>query len=78
MMNPILNATHAHIEAGKRISRVTVDNRIKTTNVIFEFTDDTTSSLPIQVGKETFMDWWMHTGKYIRQMSLIKPLDELD
>lgn len=76
-MNPILKATLAHVEAGKQISRITVDNRIQPSKVIFEFVDGSTADFSVESDRETLMGWWKHTGRYIRLVGLIKPLEEL-
>ena len=76
-MNPILQATLDHAEAGKEIIRVTVDNRICPSKVIFEFVCST-EDLRVEVDRETFMNWWKQTGGFIRRISLISPLDELE
>lgn len=77
-MNPILQATQAHTDAGKQITRITVDKRHQPSKVIFEFGDGTTDDLPVQCDHETFMAWWKHCMRYIRMVHLIKPLEELE
>lgn len=77
-MNPIMQATLAHVETGRQISRMTVDRQNRPSKVIFEFADGTTAETPIQCDRQTFVEWWKHTTRYIRLMGLIKPLEELE
>jgi hypothetical protein len=63
-MNPILQATLDHVEAGKQISWITVDKRYQPSKVMLEFTDGTTAELPVECDHQTFMGWWKHTGMY--------------
>jgi hypothetical protein len=75
--NPIIQAAHDHIEAGKQINRITVDNRIRPGKVIFEFTDGATADLGIDVDLATFMVLWKNAGNYNRLVGLIMPMEDL-
>ena len=75
-MNPIMEAILAQIDAGKQISRVTMDKPYQPSKVILQFADNTLDEFPIQCDHKTFMVWWKHTRRYIKLMGLIKPLEE--
>jgi hypothetical protein len=77
-MNPFIQATLGHVEAGKQIGRITMDKRHEPSKVIFEFVDGTTAETPVQCDHQTFIEWWKRTGMYIRLLHLIKPLEELE
>jgi len=77
-MNPVLQATIDHINAGRQITRITVDDRISTSTVIFEFADNSEDELSINANRETFMGWWRQTGVFIREKGLSIRLDSVD
>jgi hypothetical protein len=54
-INPILSAAHVYVEAGKQISRISVDNHFQSSKVILEFTDRSTANLSIYVVVSAFV-----------------------
>jgi hypothetical protein len=77
-VNPILLATLEHLEAGHKITRITVDKRVGPSKVIFEFADGTNDQLAVECDHSTFMRWWKRMGSYIRGMAHIRPLDDVE
>jgi hypothetical protein len=75
-MNPILQATLDHIDAGKQIVAIR-PKKLPSNNVVtFEFADGTVAEFQTGCDRSTFMDWWKHTTRYIRMMKLIDRLED--
>ena len=57
-MNPIIQAMVEHMNAGKNIAQVHLDNRVHPRRVFFHFSDGAEAETPIEADHATFMTWW--------------------
>jgi len=78
-MNPIMQATLDFIDQGKQITRIIPEKNLKANKkVTFQFANGTTEELQTDCDHPTFMQWWKHTGAYLRATAKIQPLEDIE